>query len=117
MALIAERDSVGIGFILVLRLDVFAHIFEVGVRQSHQGQGIGRRLIAMAEDWAKQQALSEITLTTFPDVSWNGPFYQKLGFKEFSPGKDRPELQAIIDYEASSGFAQARRITMRKDLF
>jgi hypothetical protein len=56
-----------------------------------------------------------VTLTTFRDVPWNGPFYAKLGFRELrhlSPG-----LAAMREHERLIGDDDfGPRIAMRKDL-
>lgn len=76
------------------------HIDEVDVEQGHQGQGVGRRLIQHVVAWARAQGFASVSLTTFRNVPWNGPFYASLGFAE----DDRlPALQAILQAEADRG--------------
>ena len=43
--------------------------------------GIGRALLEKAIADARRRRLVALTLTTFRDVIWNAPFYQKLGFR------------------------------------
>jgi hypothetical protein len=56
-----------------------------------------------------------VTLTTFRDVPWNGPFYAGLGFRavdELTPG-----LAAVRDHEKAIGDDDfGPRIAMRKEL-
>ena len=56
-----------------------------------------------------------MTLTTFRDVPWNGPFYAGLGFRavdELTPG-----LAAVRDHEKAIGDDDfGPRIAMRKEL-
>jgi GNAT superfamily N-acetyltransferase len=104
------------GFILIWRLDRCAHVTELDVASAHQGKGLGRRLLTQAEEWARGEGYAEITLTTFRDVPWNMPFYERCGYTVFDPGPERPDLRAVIADEAGWGFAAKPRVAMRKGL-
>ena len=54
-----------------------------------------RTLIAAAEDWARGQGHRGLSLTTFIDVPWNGPWYAKQGFAPY-PAADWPPGHAEI---------------------
>jgi GNAT superfamily N-acetyltransferase len=116
-ALVLDASAVGgdiVGFALLLPVDARAHLFEAAVALSLQGRGLGRRLLAGAESWAAARGFCELTLTTYRDVPWNRPFYERLGFGTFEPGPDRPELGALMREEAQSGYARQLRVAMRK---
>ena len=113
-SLLAMLDDKPSGFVLLRPVDGRAHILEAATRLDCQGRGIGRSLLAAAEDWAAACGYAEMTLTTYRDVSWNAPFYQRLGFDFIDPGRDRPELMALIAEEHASGFARAARAVMAK---
>lgn len=66
------------------------HILEFDVEARHQGKGLGRLLLNHVIAWARAQGLSELTLTTFRNIAWNGPFYAKMGFAELADA-DMPE--------------------------
>lgn len=109
-------DGTVAGFALVWPADGRAHLLELAVGRAHQGHGLGRRLIAAAETWARDAHLTEITLTTYRDVGWNGPFYERIGYVIFQPEAERTDLAAIIAEEAESGYAVRPRVAMRKPL-
>ncbi len=44
-----------------------------------------------------------MTLTTFADVPWNGPYYRRLGWRDLPAAELGPELAAIRRHEASLG--------------
>ena len=116
-AFVAEDEAGAVvGFLLLWDVDGRAHFLELGVRCSHQGQGLGRRLLAAGEHWAEAQGFGEATLTAYRDVPWNAPFYARLGFRAFEPGADRPGLLAVRQEEAAAGFAVQPRVAMRKAL-
>ncbi len=91
----ATEDEIA-GFIQLVWVDRFLHIEEVSVLPAHQNQGIAAALIAHALDLARQKDGLGVTLSTFRDVSWNGPYYSKLGFEEVSAvglGEDYTEMR------------------------
>jgi len=101
-----------VAFILVKRVDGNAHIEQVSVHPDHAHQRIGRTLIDHVERWAANQGLAALTLTTFRDVQWNGPYYQRLGFAVLPDAEQGPELRALMIEEAAHGLDPEHRIAM-----
>jgi GNAT superfamily N-acetyltransferase len=62
-----------------------AHLEQLSVHPDHAGRGIGRALLEAGCDWAAAAGYAEITLATYRDVPWNGPFYASEGFVEVGP--------------------------------
>jgi len=56
----------------------------LSVRPSSMRRGIGTALVRAVCDWAQAAGQTELTLCTFADVPWNGPFYAGLGFVELA---------------------------------
>ena len=54
----------------------------IAVAPAHQGQGIGRRLMAFAEDEARRRGLPEIRLYTHELMHENLRLYARLGYAE-----------------------------------
>ncbi len=79
------------------------HIHEVSVAQQAQGQGLGRGLIAQAIGAARGMGCAEVTLTTFAQVPWNAPFYQRLGFAVISQEQLGERLLGILEEERRLG--------------
>jgi ribosomal protein S18 acetylase RimI-like enzyme len=91
----------GLLAVLVMRRVEHAVFIEnVAVRPSHQGQGLGRRLMAFAEDAARAAGLTELRLYTNELMVENIAFYSRLGYVETGRRLD-------------AGF---RRVFMRKTL-
>jgi GNAT superfamily N-acetyltransferase len=59
-----------------------AHLEQLSVHPDHADRGIGRALLRAACAWAADQGYPEITLATYRDIPWNGPFYASEGFVE-----------------------------------
>jgi ribosomal protein S18 acetylase RimI-like enzyme len=64
------------------------HLFvdNVAVAPGHQGRGLGRELVAFAEQRAKREGLGEIRLYTNEKMWENLAVYEKLGFEETGRG-------------------------------
>ncbi|GAA3138287.1 GNAT family N-acetyltransferase [Nonomuraea salmonea] len=56
------------------------HLDQLAVRPERMRQGIGGRLVAAVIDHARACGAPGVTLTTFRDVPWNGPWYARHGF-------------------------------------
>jgi hypothetical protein len=53
-----------------------------------------------------------LSLTTFREVPWNRPFYERLGFVEIPRDTMRPELAAVVSEEADRGLDRDARVVM-----
>ena len=71
-----------VGFVHVLLIDGHAHLEQLSVRPEQQRRGIGAALTRAAMDEARAQGFDRLSLCTYRDVPWNGPFYRGLGFTE-----------------------------------
>lgn len=70
------------GFAHVIYLDGFAHLEQVSVRPEMMRRGMGTALVRSAMAEAQASGYAELSLCTYRDVPWNGPFYAGLGFVE-----------------------------------
>ena len=104
-----------VGFACVEVVDGAAHIWQLSVHPHAARRGRGTALVDAVCAWAATHGLPAVTLTTFRDVAWNGPFYAKLGFKEIQDLT--PGLAAMREHERAIGDDDfGPRIAMRKDL-
>ncbi len=71
-----------VGFVQVLVIDGHAHLEQLSVLPEHQRQGIGAALTRAAMEEAREQGFDRLSLCTYRDVPWNGPYYRGLGFTE-----------------------------------
>jgi GNAT superfamily N-acetyltransferase len=105
-----------VGFALVGPLDGALHLWEVDVHPEHGRRGIGAALVRRVLEWAREQGLPAVTLTTFGHLRWNAPFYQRLGFARLGPEELGPGLAAVLRREAEQGLDPAKRVAMRARL-
>ncbi|MGE8147994.1 GNAT family N-acetyltransferase [Pseudomonas frederiksbergensis] len=100
------------GFLSAEQIDNQLHIQELSVSQHFQGQGIGRKLLLAAIEHSRERELAGLTLTTFRDLPWNAPFYQRFGFEILSTAETSPRLLAILRQEIDHGLPGERRCAM-----
>ncbi|HBC57008.1 MAG TPA: N-acetyltransferase [Gammaproteobacteria bacterium] len=101
VALTQQREPVG--FIIAALEHGSGFIVEVNVLPDHQGRGLGRALIQSVVKWACKEGLSRVTLTTFSEVPWNAPFYERLGFCRIDRSQLTAELARKLDDEKHRG--------------
>lgn len=104
------------GFLRAVTLDNQLHIEELSVSRHFQGQGIGRKLLSAAIEHARAQQLCAVTLTTFADLPWNAPFYQKTGFQRLNSEATSGYLVDALNEEIAQGLPGHRRCAMRLTL-
>ncbi|WP_327113688.1 GNAT family N-acetyltransferase [Nocardia sp. NBC_01730] len=105
-----------IGYLILGVVDGVAHIDQVSVHPDHAGQRIGKRLIDQAVRWAETEGMGAITLTTFTEVAWNGPYYERLGFRYLPVHEETPGLRALRAAERAHGLDRWPRACMRAEL-
>ncbi len=115
-AWVAERGGAVIGYAVASIVDRNAHLDQVSVIRAAQRIGVGRSLIAQVERWGQEQQLGSITLTTFADVPWNGPYYARLGYDALPNSELTPGLATLRVNEIANGIDLRPRIAMRKRL-
>src|SRR5206468_2105133 len=69
-----------VGFAHVEELDGAAHLTGLSVLPGAMRRGHGTRLLEAACAWAAEHGHPALTLTTYADVPWNGPFFTARGF-------------------------------------
>ena len=71
-----------VGFALVSHRGGTLYLDQISVHPEHGRRGLGAKLIRQVVRLARERRLKLVTLSTFRDVPWNGPFYRRLGFRE-----------------------------------
>ncbi|MGI8336175.1 GNAT family N-acetyltransferase [Actinomadura scrupuli] len=87
-----------VGFAAVIELDGRPHLEQIAVRPDHGRRGVGAALLGAVRD-----GRDGITLITFRDVPWNGPWYARHGFAELPEAAWGPELRAHWQAEIDAG--------------
>lgn len=110
LALLVSGDP-PVGYARIELVDGRAHLAGLSVRPRFMRQGRGSELVRAACAWAAAHGYPEITLCTFAEVPWNGPFYARLGFAELA--ELSPGLRALRQTERDLGLdAMGRRVVL-----
>jgi GNAT superfamily N-acetyltransferase len=88
----------------------------LSVDPAHGRRGLGARLVEASCNMAYARGARAMTLSTFHDLAWNGPFYTKLGFRELTPSDWTPGLYVLHAREIDIKLPIERRCFMRKEL-
>lgn len=107
-------DPHPVAWVAVEVVDGAAHVEQISVHPDHARRGIGAALLDHVGQWAAGQRLDALTLTTFRDVPWNGPYYRRLGFEEVTDLP--PGLRAVVEAETARGLDPATRLCLRRPL-
>lgn len=102
---VAIRNEKPIGFAMLEVIGEFAHLAEVNVLPAFSQRGIGHYMVDHALVAARQRGFSGVGLTTFLDLPWNAPFYQKVGFTLVGD-EQFPFLERALLEERSAGLIQ-----------
>jgi GNAT superfamily N-acetyltransferase len=105
-----------VGYLLVDAVDCGAHIEQVSVLPEQAGRRIGAALIEHAGTWARDRGLRALTLTTYVEVPWNGPYYERLGFHYLTAEEETDGLRSIRERERRSGLDAWPRACMHRPL-
>jgi GNAT superfamily N-acetyltransferase len=103
-----------VGSIVVDILDGNAHVEELSVVPTAERRGLGSALLDAVLAYARGHGHPAVTLTTFADVPWNRPWYERRGFAALAPGEEGPELAARMLDEAALGLHPELRVAMRR---
>ena len=115
-AWVVEEDGEVAGYLLADVVDDCAHVEQVTVHPRHARRGLGRSLVEHLAAWAVARDLPALTLTTYRDVPWNGPYYESLGFRRLADHELTPGLRSLRDEEVARGLDRWPRGCMRRDL-
>jgi GNAT superfamily N-acetyltransferase len=103
-----------VAFLVASLVDGNAHVEEVSVDPAHARRGLGAALVDHVAAWARARHLPALTLTTFTEVPWNAPYYERCGFVRLEDDDLGPGLAAIRRAERSRFGAVHVRVAMMR---
>lgn len=103
-----------VAYLLIDLIDAQAHIEQVSVHPQVARQGLGAMLIETAACWAEDHELMSLTLTTYRDVPWNRPYYERLGFEIVNDEHLSSGLRELRCEEIAVGLDRWPRVVMQR---
>ena len=113
---VADEEDRPVAYLIAEWVDGAVHVEQVSTHPAQAGRGIGADLIEHVAGWARERGSPVLTLTTFVDVPWNGPYYERLGFTAMPAQTLGPELAAVRAGEAAHGLDRWPRQAMSRPL-
>jgi GNAT superfamily N-acetyltransferase len=101
-----------VGYVLADVVDGAGHVEQLSVDPGWQRRGLGRGLVDAVAGWACAHGMAGLTLTTFKDVPWNGPAYERMGFVVIPEDEWSPGLRALVAEEEGYGLDRDLRVVM-----
>lgn len=101
-----------VGYAMVVRVDGRPHLEQISVDPAAGRRGHGAALLDAVQAWAGGEP---VTLTTFTDVPWNRPYYERHGYVVVPPDEWTPALRDLVAHEATYGLDPATRVVMRRN--
>ncbi|TDE29525.1 GNAT family N-acetyltransferase [Actinomadura sp. 6K520] len=92
-----------VGFAAVEEVDGAAYLAQISVRDDLAGKGIGARLLDAVMKRAAEAGAAGVSLLTFRDVPWNGPWYAGHGFEELPEERWGPGIRSHWEAEVEAG--------------
>ena len=92
-----------VGFAAVEEVDGAAHLEQISVRGDLTGRGIGVRLLDEVMARAAAAGAPGVSLLTFRDVPWNGPWYARHGCAGLPEERWGPGIRSYWDAEIEAG--------------
>jgi ribosomal protein S18 acetylase RimI-like enzyme len=112
---VVDEGEGAVAYLVLETLDGRTHVEQVSVHPAAAGRGLGRVLLDHAATLAAAAGRSAVTLTTFRDVPWNAPYYERrCGFRILPEDAIGPELARRMADEAAHGLDAARRVAMAR---
>ncbi|AXK32020.1 GNAT family N-acetyltransferase [Streptomyces armeniacus] len=112
----AGEDDRPVAYAVLLPVDGCTHVEQISVHAGSARRGIGRALLDDVAERERAAGVPALTLTTFDDVPWNAPYYERCGFRRLADGELTPGLREIRAHEAELGIDRWPRVCMRREL-
>ena len=103
-----------VGFALMEIRRGTAMVEQLSVLDRWQGRGFGSALLERCAAAACSLGHEPLYLTTYRDIAWNRPFYERRGFTEVPRGVLNRTLRGVLLLEVSHGHPVWRRAVMRR---
>ncbi|MEM1087474.1 MAG: GNAT family N-acetyltransferase [Pseudomonadota bacterium] len=109
-----NRHGWPVGFALFSVRGNGLYLDQISVHPDHGKKGLGRALVYTVIAEAEARRLNHVSLSTFRDLAWNGPFYASMGFEEMARSKMEPYMLEIEEAQRGHMDLSARCFMRRK---
>jgi ribosomal protein S18 acetylase RimI-like enzyme len=109
-AWLMEDGATPVGLLVLENRDHALMVYSIAIAPERQGAGLGRKLLAFAEDIARERGFQTIALFTNAKMERNIGIYRKFGYVE-TRRRAHPTRAGfvIVDMEKRLGASENRR--------
>lgn len=100
--LVEDASERVLGFCYAQQLADSLYLAEISAHPAAQGMGVGHMLVTHIRKIAAKHGLAGVTLTTYTDIPWNGPWYQRQGFTVLDSSLFSSEMKDIVQHQATT---------------
>lgn len=100
LVFVAADPGGAVGFALCSLRPPDLYLDQIAVDPEHGRQGLGKALMLRVIREAEARGVESVSLSTFRDVPWNAPYYERFGFKELARKKFEPWMADIEEVQA-----------------
>ncbi|MGH3382100.1 MAG: GNAT family N-acetyltransferase [Actinoallomurus sp.] len=111
----ADREDRPFAYLIADLVDGNLHVEQVSVRPDQARRGVGRGLLDHLAEVARAERVPALTLTTFAEVPWNAPYYERCEFRPLADAELTGGLREIRAREAAYGLDRWPRVCMRRE--
>jgi GNAT superfamily N-acetyltransferase len=114
---VAVQHDQCVGFTLALAHGAACHLEQMSVDPASHRRGIGSALLRHLIQVAKSRGIARVTLSTFKHIAWNGPYYERFGFRYLTDSELTTSLIEVRRDEAAAGLDMSTRGIMAFDTY
>lgn len=114
--LVAEVAGRVEGLAATVTLDGATHLEQLAVHPDQGRRGVGGALLEAVCAQALERGHERVTLTTFRDLPWNGPWYERRGFRVLARREWGSGLIRQWGVEEEAGIMVLARVAMVRHL-
>jgi RNA polymerase sigma-70 factor (ECF subfamily) len=111
-----DPSGAALGFAALGFADGEPYLEQLSVRVAAMRRGIGKRLLGHVADAARTLGGSAVWLTTYAQLSFNRPYYERHGYTLVPETACGPELRHHLDEQRRYLPEPAQRVAMRRAL-
>ncbi len=106
----------GVGFAALSSVDGAPYLDQLSVRRAAMRRGVGAALLAHSLEWARAAGGTAIWLTTYDELPFNRPYYERRGFCVVPEAECGPRLRAHLTQQRRYLPVPPARVVMRRGL-
>lgn len=98
---LAEENKVMVGYVFLWDIDTTLPWLGIAVRDEYKGQGLGKKLIDHAHDWAEANGKGGVILITAQDNQRGQKLYESMGYQNYGvhPSGELLYIKRFISFE------------------